>query len=57
MLEIVGERLIDSAIDTSYQYVGKHATYGVKILRQDVKNEIEGLISYGKSSKSDCWKR
>lgn len=43
LLENVRERLIDSAIDTSYEYAGEHAAYGVKISRQEVKNEIEEL--------------
>lgn len=43
LLENVRERLIDGAIDTSYEYAGDHAAYGVKISRQEVKNEIEEL--------------
>ena len=43
LLDNVRERLIDSAIDTSYEYAGGHAAYGVKISRQEVKNEIEEL--------------
>lgn len=43
LLENVQERLIDSAIDTSYEYAGNHAAYGVKISRQEVKNKIEEL--------------
>lgn len=43
LLDNVRERLIDSAIDTSYEYAGEHAAYGVKISRQEVKNEIEEL--------------
>ena len=43
LLENVRERLIDSAIDTSYEYAVEHAAYGVKISRQEVKNEIEEL--------------
>ena len=43
LLDNVRERLVDSAIDTSYEYAGGHAAYGVKISRQEVKNEIEEL--------------
>lgn len=43
LLDNVEERLIDSAIDTSYEYAGEHAAYGIKISRQEVKNEIEEL--------------
>lgn len=43
LLENVRERLIENAIDSSYEYSGEHAAYGVKISRQEVKNEIESL--------------
>ena len=43
LLENVKERLIENAIDSSYEYSGEHAAYGVKISRQEVKNEIESL--------------
>ena len=43
LLDNVRERLVDNAIDTSYEYAGEHAAYGVKISRQEVKNEIEEL--------------
>lgn len=43
LLENVRERLIENAIDSSYEYSGEHAAYGVKISRQEVKNEIENL--------------
>ena len=43
LLENVRERLIENAIDSSYEYSGEHAAYGVKISRQEVKNEIERL--------------
>ena len=43
LLDNVRERLIDGAIDTSYEYAGNHAAYGIKISRQEVKNEIEEL--------------
>jgi len=43
LLDNVRERLIDSAINASYEYAGEHAAYGVKISRQEVKNEIEKL--------------
>ena len=34
---------IENAIESSYEYSGEHAAYGVKISRQEVKNEIENL--------------
>jgi len=43
LLENVKERLIENAIDSSYEYSGEHAAYGIKISRQEVKNEIESL--------------
>lgn len=43
LLENVRENLIENAISSSYQYSGEHAAYGVKISRQEVKNEIENL--------------
>lgn len=43
LLENVQEKLIENAIDSSYEYAGEHAAYGVKISRQEVKNEIEKL--------------
>lgn len=43
LLENVREKLIENAIDSSYEYSGEHAAYGVKISRQEVKNEIENL--------------
>lgn len=35
--------IIENAIDSSYEYSGEHTAYGVKISRQEVKNEIENL--------------
>lgn len=43
LLDNVREKLIENAIETSYEYSGEHAAYGVKISRQEVKNEIENL--------------
>ena len=43
LLENVRERLIKEAIDTSYENAGNKAAYGIKISRQEVKNEIEKL--------------
>ena len=43
LLENVREKLIENAIESSYEYSGEHAAYGVKISRQEVKNEIENL--------------
>lgn len=43
LLDNVKEKLIENAIDSSYEYSGEHAAYGVKISRQEVKNEIENL--------------
>ena len=43
LLENVREKLIENAINSSYEYSGEHAAYGVKISRQEVKNEIENL--------------
>ena len=43
LLEDVKERLIKEAIDTSYEKAGNKAAYGVKISKQEVKNEIESL--------------
>lgn len=43
LLSNVKEKLIENAIESSYEYSGEHAAYGVKISRQEVKNEIENL--------------
>jgi hypothetical protein len=43
LLENVRERLITEAIETTYENAGNKAAYGVKISRQEVKNEIEKL--------------
>ena len=43
LLENVREKLIENAIESPYEYSGEHAAYGVKISRQEVKNEIENL--------------
>ena len=43
LLKNVLERLISRAVDTSYEDAGNNAAYGVKISRQEVKNEIEKL--------------
>ena len=43
LLKNVLERLIDRAVDTSYEDAGNSAAYGVKISKQEVKNEIESL--------------
>ena len=43
LLSNVLERLIDRAIDTSYEDAGSNVAYGVKISKQEVKNEIEKL--------------
>ena len=43
LLENVREKLVKEAIDTSYENAGSKAAYGVKISRQEVKNEIEKL--------------
>jgi hypothetical protein len=43
LLENVRERLITEAIKTTYENAGNKAAYGVKISRQEVKNEIEKL--------------
>lgn len=43
LLENVREKLIKEAIDTSYENAGSKSAYGVKISRQEVKNEIEKL--------------
>lgn len=43
LLQNVLERLISKAVDTSYEDAGNSAAYGVKISKQEVKNEIESL--------------
>ena len=43
LLDNVREKLIENAIESSYEYSGEHVAYGVKISRQEVKNEIENL--------------
>lgn len=43
LLTNVRERLIKEAIESSYEKAGECAAYGVKISRQEVKNEIESL--------------
>lgn len=43
LLENVTERLLTEAIDSSYEKAGEVAAYGVKISKQEVKNEIEKL--------------
>lgn len=43
LLENVRKKLIENAIESPYEYSGEHAAYGVKISRQEVKNEIENL--------------
>lgn len=43
MLVNVKERLIEEAVETSYQKAGKEAAYGVEISKQTVMNEIESL--------------
>ncbi len=58
LLENVRERLINGAIDTSYEYAGKHAAYGVKISRQEVKNKIEELnLEQSFYEEKECKKR
>lgn len=43
LLENVKEKLIKEAVESSYEHAGEVAAYGVKISRQEVKNEIEKL--------------
>lgn len=43
LLQNVRERLINEAIESSYEKAGEKAAYGVKISKQEVKNEIEEL--------------
>ena len=43
LLKNVQERLLTEAINTSYEHAGEVAAYGIKISRQEVKNEIESL--------------
>lgn len=43
LLENVREKLIENAIESSYEYSGEHSAYGIKISKQEVKNEIESL--------------
>lgn len=58
LLKNVRERLINGAIDTSYEYAGKHAAYGVKISRQEVKNKIEELnLEQSFYEEKECKKR
>ena len=58
LLENVREKLIENAIDSSYEYSGEHAAYGVKISRQEVKNEIENLnLEIPLYPKNECKKQ
>lgn len=43
LLNNVQERLLTEAVSTSYEHAGEVAAYGIKISRQEVKNEIESL--------------
>lgn len=43
LLQNVQERLLDEAVASSYENAGEKAAYGVKISKQEVKNEIENL--------------
>lgn len=43
MLSNVKERLVEEAVETSYQRAGEKAAYGVNISKQTVMNEIESL--------------
>ena len=43
LLKNVQERLLTEAVSSSYEHAGEVAAYGVKISRQEVKNEIESL--------------
>lgn len=54
LLTNVKEKLIDEAIDSSYEKAGEKAAYNTKISKQEVKNEIEKLnldINFYKSNK------
>lgn len=43
LLDNVRTKLIDEAVESSYEHAGETAAYGIKISRQEVKNEIESL--------------
>ena len=43
LLDNVKERLLNEAIESSYEKAGEKAAYGVKISKQEVKNQIEEL--------------